>query len=118
PNDIESMDVLKDASALAIYGNRGDNGVIIVTTKSGHGGLSVEYDGFVGIRTPLKKVKMAGGDLYARYTNIANGSDIFSENQPTSTNWFDEITRTGVYHEHNIRVSGSSDKVNYMFSLD
>src|SRR5699024_10157664 len=59
PNDIESYDVLKDASALAIYGNRAANGAIIITTKKGKEGLSVEYDGFVGIRNPLKKVRMA-----------------------------------------------------------
>lgn len=55
-NDILTYDVLKDASALAIYGNRGANGVVIITTKSGRGkGISVEYDGFIGVRTPLKR---------------------------------------------------------------
>ena len=63
-NDILSYDILKDASALAIYGNRAANGVIIVTTKSGKGKkITVEYDGFTGARMPLKKVKMAGSNL-------------------------------------------------------
>ncbi len=117
PNDIESYDVLKDASALAIYGNRAANGAIIITTKKGKEGLSVEYDGFVGIRNPLKKVRMATAEEYANYTNIANGNDILSLTQPYNTNWFDEITRTGVYNQHNVSISGASDKTRYLFSL-
>lgn len=122
PNDIESYQVLKDASALAIYGNRAANGAIIITTKKGKDELSVKYEGNIGIRTPLKKVSMADADAYARYTNAArknNGNDGFlSENQPYNTDWFDEITRTGIYHEHNVNISGSSDKVNYLLALN
>lgn len=117
PNDIESYDVLKDASALAIYGNRAANGAIIITTKKGKEGLSVEYDGYVGIRSPLKKVGMANAEEYVAYTNAANGDDLLSSNQPYNTNWFDEITRTGVYNQHNVSVSGASDNARYLFSL-
>lgn len=118
PSDIESMDVLKDASALAIYGNRAANGAIIVTTKSGKQELSVNYNGSVGIRNPLKKVSMANANEYAKYDNVARGNNaVLSEDQPRSTNWFDEITRTGIYHEHSVSISGASDKVDYLFSM-
>ncbi len=116
-NDILTYDILKDASALAIYGNRGANGVIIITTKSGRGrGISVEYDGFIGVRSPLRKVKMAGSNLFSYYTNTALGSTKFSQDQPVNTDWFDEITRQGVYNQHNVSVSGSSESAKYFFS--
>ncbi len=117
PNDIETFQVLKDASALAIYGNRGANGVIIITTKKGKGKISVEYNGYIGVRTPLKTVDMANANEYANYTNIANGANTFSLNQPHSTDWFNEITQTDVYNEHHVRISGSSEKVRYLLSL-
>ncbi|WP_294294052.1 SusC/RagA family TonB-linked outer membrane protein [uncultured Chryseobacterium sp.] len=118
-NDILSYDVLKDASSLAIYGNRGANGVIIITTKSGRGrGVTVEYDGFVGVRTPLRKVKMAGSNLFSLYNNIALGTTRFSQDQPVNTDWFKEITRTGLYNQHNVSISGSSDKAKYFLSLN
>jgi len=116
-NDILTYDILKDASALAIYGNRGANGVVIITTKSGKGKkLSVEYDGFVGVRSPLKKVKMAGSNLFSLYTNTALGTTKFSQDQPVNTDWFDEITRTGFYNQHNISLSGASENAKYFFS--
>lgn len=116
-NDILTYDILKDASALAIYGNRGANGVVIITTKSGRGkGINVEYDGFVGVRSPLRKVKMAGSNLFSYYTNTALGSTKFSQDQPINTDWFDEITRTGLYNQHNISVGGSSESARYFFS--
>lgn len=118
PNDIETYDVLKDASALAIYGNRGANGVIIITTKKGKGKVTVDYDGNIGIREPLKKVSMANGNEFADYTNVAMGTNTFSLNQPHSTNWFDEITRTAVYHQNNLNISGSSEHIRYLFSIN
>ncbi|MCY0976608.1 SusC/RagA family TonB-linked outer membrane protein [Chryseobacterium wangxinyae] len=122
-NDILSYDVLKDASALAIYGNRAANGVIIITTKSGRGKINVEYDGLIGIRNPLKKVEMANSQEFVNYNNTANSylttpGRSFSTNQPYNTDWFKEITRTGVYNQHNVAVSGSSEAVKYFFSLN
>ncbi|MBV6881717.1 SusC/RagA family TonB-linked outer membrane protein [Epilithonimonas ginsengisoli] len=122
-NDILSYDILKDAAALAIYGNRAANGVIIITTKSGKGKLSVEYDGLIGIRNPLKKVKMANAQEFVNYNNIANSylatpGRYFSTNQPYNTDWFKEITRTGIYNQHNLSVSGSSESAKYFFSLN
>lgn len=117
-NDILSYDILKDASALAIFGNRGANGVVIITTKSGKGkGITVEYDGFTGVRMPLKKVKMAGSNLFSAYNNLALGSTKFSQDQPINTDWFDVITRTGTYDQHNISISGSSEFAKYFLSL-
>lgn len=117
-NDITSYDILKDASALAIYGNRAANGVVIITTKSGKGKkISVEYDGLTGVRMPLKKVKMAGSNLFSYYTNTALGTTKFSQDQPINTDWFKEITRIGTYNQHNVSVSGSSESAKYFLSL-
>lgn len=117
-NDITSYDILKDASALAIYGTRAANGVIIITTKKGKGDkVSVEIESFGGVRTPLKKVKMAGSNKYAYYTNSALQSTTYSQDQPVNTDWFDEITRTGSYTQNNISVSGATENIKYFFSL-
>ncbi|PWB22039.1 SusC/RagA family TonB-linked outer membrane protein [Flavobacterium sp. HTF] len=120
-NDITSYEVLKDASALAIYGTRGANGVIMITTKTGKGKLTVDIDSYAGFRTPLKKVKMANSDQYIQYNNAAFINQFpagrFSQNQPYNTNWFDEITRTGTYTQNNISLSGSSENIKYFFSI-
>ncbi|WP_264523595.1 SusC/RagA family TonB-linked outer membrane protein [Flavobacterium sp. N502536] len=120
-NDITSYEILKDASSLAIYGTRGANGVIMITTKAGKGKLSVDVESFTGFRSPLKKVKMANSDEYVRYSNAAFSKDFpqgrFSANQPYNTDWLDEITRTGIYTQNNIAISGSSDNVKYFFSV-
>jgi TonB-dependent SusC/RagA subfamily outer membrane receptor len=92
-NDITSYEILKDASALAIYGTRAANGVIIITTKKGKGdGVTVEIESFAGFRAPLKK-KMAGSNKYSYYSNSALQTTTFSRS--TCTDWFDEVTRTG-----------------------
>ncbi|UUF12623.1 MULTISPECIES: SusC/RagA family TonB-linked outer membrane protein [Flavobacterium] len=119
-NDITSYEILKDASALAIYGTRGANGVIMITTKAGKGKLVVDVDSYTGFRTPLKKVKMANSDQYIQYSNAAFSAQYpsgrFSTNQPYNTNWFDEITRTGTYSQNNISLSGSSENIKYFLS--
>ncbi|REG99715.1 SusC/RagA family TonB-linked outer membrane protein [Flavobacterium aquicola] len=117
-NDITSYEILKDASALAIYGTRAANGVIIITTKKGKGDkISVEIESFAGIREPLKKVKMAGSNKYSHYSNVALQSTKFSQDQPVNTDWFDEITRTGTYTQNNASISGSTENIKYFFSL-
>jgi TonB-linked SusC/RagA family outer membrane protein len=117
-NDITSYEILKDASSLAIYGTRAANGVIIITTKKGKGDkVTVEIESFTGIREPLKKVKMAGSNKYAHYSNSALQSTTFSQDQPINTDWFDEITRTGSYTQNNASVSGSTENIKYFFSL-
>lgn len=117
-NDITSYEILKDASALAIYGTRAANGVIIITTKKGKGDrVTVEIESFAGFRKPLKKVKMANSNAYARYSNAALGTSTFSENQPVNTNWLDAITRTGSYTQNNASIYGSNENVKYFFSV-
>ncbi|MGL2994970.1 SusC/RagA family TonB-linked outer membrane protein [Flavobacterium sp. TSSA_36] len=117
-NDITSYEILKDASALAIYGTRAANGVIIITTKQGKGEkLSVEFEHFTGFRNTLKKVKMAGSNKYAHYSNAALQNTTFSQDQPVNTDWFDEITRTGIYNQNNVSLLGSSENIKYFFSV-
>ncbi|SHG17683.1 TonB-linked outer membrane protein, SusC/RagA family [Flavobacterium segetis] len=117
-NDITSYEILKDASSLAIYGTRAANGVIIISTKKGKGNeVSIEIETFAGFRSPLKTVKMAGSNKYAHYSNDALQTTTFSQDQPVNTDWFDAITRTGVYTQNNISVSGSSENIKYFFSV-
>lgn len=117
-NDITSYEILKDASSLAIYGTRAANGVIIITTKKGKGDkVSVEFESFAGFREPLKKVKMAGSNKYAHYSNSALQTTTFSQDQPLNTDWFDAITRTGSYNQNNVSVSGGTENIKYFFSL-
>jgi TonB-linked SusC/RagA family outer membrane protein len=117
-NDITSYEILKDASSLAIYGTRAANGVIIITTKKGKGDkVSVEFETFAGFRQPLKKVKMAGSNKFAHYSNAALQTTTFSQDQPVNTDWFDAITRTGSYTQNNVSVSGSTENIKYFFSI-
>lgn len=117
-NDITSYDILKDASSLAIYGNRAANGVIIITTKKGSGNkTTVELESFSGLRNSLKNVKMAGSNKYAFYSNSALGNTTFSQDQPVNTDWYKAITRTGSYNQNNLSVSGSSENIKYFFSV-
>lgn len=117
-NDIESYEILKDAPALAVYGNRAANGVIIITTKQGKGNkITIDFESFLGFRTPLSVVKMAGSNKYAYYSNAALGTTTFSQDQPVNTDWFREITRKGTYSQNNLSVSGSSENIKYFFSM-
>jgi TonB-linked SusC/RagA family outer membrane protein len=115
PNDIASMDVLKDASAGAIYGTRGANGVIIVTTKSGKKGTSnVEYSGFISTETPYRLPEVLNAEEYRAFSQeIGKGTDF-----GTSTDWFDEITRTGVTQTHSLAISGGSESTTYRVSMN
>ncbi|MBF6640188.1 SusC/RagA family TonB-linked outer membrane protein [Flavobacterium sp. J49] len=116
-NDIVSYEILKDATAKAIYGNRAANGVIIIETKKGKvGKLAVEVETFTGFRSPLSVVKMAGSNKFSYYTNLALGSTTFSQDQPVNTDWFKEITRTGQYSQSNLSLSGGSENIKYFFS--
>ncbi|UOE47318.1 TonB-dependent receptor [Mucilaginibacter sp. SMC90] len=124
PNDIESMEVLKDASA-AIYGSRASNGVIIVTTKKGKKGDAViSYNGYVGFQSPVSKVKLANASQYATLRNEAAANDgkaaIFSNpaSLGTGTNWQDEIfSNSALIQNHNLNISGATDKVTYYTSF-
>lgn len=114
PQDIESFNVLKDASATAIYGSRGSNGVIIITTKKGHKGQKpeVSYSGSVSLSMKKKTYEMMNGDQYRAYVK-----SLFNENDDAvkalgtaNTDWQDLIYRTAVSHDHNVTVAGSAGK--------
>lgn len=117
-NDIQSLDILKDASSLAIYGNKGANGVIMVTTKKGKiGKLKVSYDSNFGIKQIQRKVEMADAYRFAYYNNTALGSSShYNLNPNTNTNWLDEITGTGMTSNNAISFSGGSENINYYLS--
>lgn len=121
PEDIESIDVLKDGSAAAIYGTRGTNGVVLITTrKKGNRPASLTYDGYVSIQTIARKMKFLDAADYRRL--IAEGFFVPTANEKwdygTSTNWLDEITRTPVSHTHNITLQGGTAQTNYVASVN
>lgn len=113
-NDIESIDVLKDGAASAIYGTRGSNGVIVVTTKKGamDGAVHTTYTGYVNFMTPKKQLKVLSADEFREHLP-QRGSD-FGGN----TDWFDELTQTGFTHNHTLQISGGTSKNNYRASVD
>lgn len=118
PSDIATIDVLKDASSLAIYGQKGSNGVVIITTKKGRKGqMKVSYDAFYGQKTIQRKVEMADSYRFAYYNNSALGStSYYSFQQPYNTDWLDEITQTGEVISHTVALSGGGDTGTYYFS--
>lgn len=110
PNDIESMDVLKDGSAAAIYGTRANAGVIIITTKKGkEGKTQVEYTGSVSTANTAGRIKLFGREDFI----AAGGVDYGHE-----TDWYKEITRVPVSTEHNIALSGGMKNVDYRASIN
>ena len=110
PNDIESMDVLKDGSAAAIYGTRANAGVIIITTKKGkEGKTQVEYNGTVSTANTAGRIKIFGREDFL----AAGGIDYGHE-----TDWYKEITRVPVSTEHNIALSGGMKNVDYRASIN
>ncbi len=115
PNEIASMDILKDASSLAIYGQKGSNGVIIVTTKKGkEGKIRVSFESYFGIKQIQREVEMADSYRFAYYNNSALGSSsYFNFEQPFDTNWLDEITDTGSMISNFLSISGGSEHANY-----
>jgi TonB-linked SusC/RagA family outer membrane protein len=124
PNDVESIDVLKDASA-AIYGSRASNGVIIVTTKKGKKGEpQISYNGYVGVQGPVSKVKLANASQYATLRNeaLTNDGNAAAFANPSSfgtgTNWQNEIfSNSALIQNHNLSISGATDKANYYTSF-
>lgn len=112
PEDVESVDVLKDGSAAAIYGTRGTNGVILITTKQAKGGdiNQVEYSGYISTSQIAKKLDMLNADEFAAlYPDYDYGYD---------TDWIDEISRTPVTHVHNLSLMGGNSKTNYIANLN
>ncbi|MGN6616372.1 MAG: SusC/RagA family TonB-linked outer membrane protein [Ilyomonas sp.] len=113
PGDIASYDILKDASATAIYGARGANGVIIVNTKKGQAGQAkVEYSGLVGVSKQANRLDLLNASEWK-----AAVSDPGSYDKGANTDWQDEITRIAVSHQHNLAVSGGAKGFNYRGSI-
>lgn len=124
PNDIESMTILKDASATAIYGSRGSNGVIIITTKKGKVGkpLKVEYQGTFSMYQNTKKVDVLGADEFRSAVtdyanaNFENPASIIALLDTNSTDWQDEIYQTAFGHDHLVSISGAVKELPYRLS--
>ena len=116
--DIESMDVLKDASATAIYGSRGANGVILITTKKGSAGVSmapnVSISANLGISTMANKLPVFSADEF-RQKVVEIGGNL--TDRGANTDWQDELTRTAITQDYNLIMSGGTDKFTYRASL-
>lgn len=117
PDDIESIDVLRDATATAIYGSKAANGVIIVTTKKGSKGAAhIGYRGYLAVENVSKDVDLATADDLRSYAQ--NNNFKLPDDQGANTDWQKEVERTGISHNHNLSVSGGNDKSNYNISLN
>ena len=116
PEDIESIDVLRDATATAIYGSKAANGVIIITTKKGSKErTNVTYNGYVAIDNILKKYDVCTADDLRQY---AKDNNITLKDGGANTDWQDEVLRTGISHNHNVNISGGNGSTSYMISAD
>lgn len=133
PNDIESMEILKDASAVAIYGTNGANGVILVTTKRGKKGTkpTIRYNGYVGIEDFAHQLDLRNGAEYVQkykdYMFQKTGKEVTGDPVPNTgeqanyeagseTDWMDEMSQTGIAMDHNVSLSGGTDDVSYFVS--
>lgn len=121
PNDIESVEVLKDASATAIYGARGANGVVLITTRRGKSGKTrVTYDGYYGVQQVTKKMKMLNAAEFAQLENDTYHTNVYED--PASwgegVDWQDLIFRDAPIQSHQIGVSGGSEKTQFALSAN
>lgn len=126
PADIVSMEILKDASATAIYGAQGANGVVLITTKRGKAGdAKISYDGMFAVSRQTKRLDMMNLREYAEFYNdmtavgeISKPNAVYSDPSilGTGTNWQDAIFQTALQHQHQLSVSGGTDKVQYYVS--
>ncbi|MEL7117823.1 MAG: TonB-dependent receptor [Bacteroidota bacterium] len=127
PKDIASIEILKDASATAIYGSRGSNGVVIITTKSGRSGKgTLTYSGFVSAQELPEQIEVMDAVEYAQYRSEQggavdqDGNPIFVDPESfadRNINWQDEVYQTAVIHSHNVGISGGTKLLNYNVSL-
>jgi TonB-linked SusC/RagA family outer membrane protein len=118
PADIKSMDILKDASATAIYGSRGANGVIIITTVKGIQGTpaKVSYNGYISLKTVFHKYPMMDGPTFNRFRQYAGKyQNSLDEDENTNTDWQDLYYQTGISHNHDVSVAGGTNGGSYSF---
>ena len=116
--DIESVDILKDAASTAIYGTKGANGVIIITTVKGSQGTpaKVTYNGYVSFKKPFKKYPMMDGPTYSRFRKYANlYKNSVDEDDNINTDWQDLYYKTGVGYSHDVSVAGGTNGGSYSF---
>ena len=122
PDDIESIDVLRDASATAIYGSKAANGVIIITTKKGKSGAtSVTYDGYAAVDLVSKRLEMLTGDehrAFLKANGLVLGSTDYIGNNTTNTDWQKKVQRTGFSQNHNVSITGGANKTSYSASVN
>ncbi len=128
PSDIASMDILKDASSTAIYGSRGANGVIIITTKRGKSGKPrVEYNGYVGVKTPAHlpdmqnaqqfyKASVEGNQLNGGSVPVFTSTEMKNVDEGKGVDWIDEVTNPSLQTSHTVALGGGSNGANYHFS--
>ncbi len=125
PSDIVSMEILKDASATAIYGAQGANGVVLITTKRGRSGdAKFTYDGMVALQRQTRRIDLLNLREFAEYYNDLKSVGMVGENEKYSdpsilgkgTNWQDAIFRTALQHQHQVSAQGGGDKVQYYVS--
>lgn len=118
PEDIESIEILKDAYATAIYGSRGAAGVILITTKKGsrdNAQVSVNYS--LSLDRPMGKLPILTGDEYASIYSMYYSKGAYKFKSGVNTDWIDAVTRTAVSHNTSVSVNGGTDKVFYFISL-
>lgn len=135
PGDIESMEILKDASATAIYGTNGANGVILITTKHGKDGKpNISYNGYLGIEDFAKKLDFCNGaEITQRYKDyvaqnagetmyndyVKNANEAANQAAGIETDWlYDMISQTGIIQDHNVTINGGAERVKYFISGD
>ncbi|MBR4840181.1 MAG: TonB-dependent receptor [Paludibacteraceae bacterium] len=129
PADIVSMEVLKDASATAIYGSRAANGVIMITTRKGNKNESkINYSGQLMVSSPAKKLDVMNLQEYAQFVNSDGAIAAFKEDSEAEylrnpqylgegTDWQDEMLRTAIGHQHQLSISGGDEKTTYAYSF-
>lgn len=127
PNDIESIDILKDASATVIYGSRAANGVVVITTKKGkQGKTKVNYDGWTSFSRPYNLPELLNAQDYVTIKNEAMVNSgkpggfalqTLADGSVVNTNWYDVAYHTGVSHSHNLSLSGANSTTRYFVSL-
>lgn len=119
PQDIESISVLKDASSAAIYGSRSAGGVILITTKRGSGVRTmVSYDGYLAVSSLANKPDLLTADEWRAYARETGRDASVYDRYNASTDWFDEITRTGVTQNHGLSLAGGGSTNNYRASFN
>ncbi|GGH29774.1 SusC/RagA family TonB-linked outer membrane protein [Sphingobacterium alkalisoli] len=119
PDDVQSIDVLRDASATAIYGSKAANGVIIVTTKRGKTGqTSINYNGYLSLDRVAKRYEMMNAEQHRNFV-LENGYSLEpADDLGADTDWQREVERTGVSNNHNISILGGAEKTQYSVSLN